>query len=78
MPKSDCSQQNVLETSQQIFWRQYSENEKKPLWVSIQNSAQALERRQRKQMKQRNKRSNKERRLERKKNKKWGKRKKKQ
>lgn len=60
MPKSDCSQQNVLETSQQIFWRQYSENEKKPLWVSIQNSAQALERRQRKQRKRINEATRKE------------------
>lgn len=30
VPKSDCSQQNVLETSQQILWRQYSENKKNP------------------------------------------------
>lgn len=25
MPNSDCSQQNVLETSQQIFWRLHLE-----------------------------------------------------
>lgn len=49
MPNSDYSQQNVLETSQQIFWRLHLE--KKSLWVSTQNSAYALERRQRKQRK---------------------------
>lgn len=30
VPKFDCSQQNFLETSQQIFWRLYSENKKNP------------------------------------------------
>ena len=35
MPKSDCSQQNVLETSQQIFWRLHSAKKKIPFGLVI-------------------------------------------